>query len=412
MSDQSITDRAVTRRAVLVGGSLAGFAAFLAACGTSGTQSAAPTAGPATAGPATGAPATAGPTTAPTTPPSPSAELNFANWTYYMDLDPEDETKFKTLEDFKAKYGTTVNYEEVIDDNDSFIGTIRPQLQAGQDTGWDLIVVTDWMAARLIRLGWAEQMVLGNMPNVVANLQDVYKNVSWDPTNDHHVPWQSGMTGLGFDTEKAGNLTSVHEFFDLKYKGNIDYLSEMRDSIGLTMIHLGKDPSAATTADCDAAVAEIKRVQDEGMDAVFKGNAYAQDLTSGNILLAMAWSGDIIVAQADLATLSFNVATEGGMLWTDNCVIPKGAVNKYTAELMIDFCYDPKIAAQLAAYINYITPVKGAGEALVESDPDMASNPLIFPPADVLGRLKIFVGLNEADEAYFNEQFATVTGLG
>lgn len=410
MSDQPVLDRPVTRRAVLVGGSLAGFAAFLAACGTQGTASTAPTAGP-TTGP-TGAPVTAGPTAAPTTPPSPSAVLNWANWTYYMDVDPEDETKFKTLEDFKAKYGTTVNYQEVIDDNDSFIGTIRPQLQGGQDTGWDIIVVTDWMAARLIRLGWAEAMDLGNMPNVTANLQDVYKGVSWDSTNDHHVPWQSGMTGLGFDTAKTGNLTSVHEFFDLKYKGNIDYLSEMRDSIGLTLIHLGKDPAAATTADCDLAIAEIKRVQDAGMAAVFKGNAYAQDLTGGNVLLAMAWSGDIIVAQADLATLSFNVATEGGMLWTDNCVIPKGAANKYTAELMINFCYDPKIAAQLAAYINYITPVKGAGEALVASDPEMASNPLIFPPADVLARLKIFVGLNEADEAYFNEQFATVTGLG
>jgi spermidine/putrescine transport system substrate-binding protein len=411
MSEESVLDRPVTRRAVLVGGSLAGFAAFLAACGTPGTQSSAPTTGPATAGP-TGAAATTGPSAAPTTPPSPSAELNFANWTYYMDLDPADDTKFKTLEDFKAKYGTTVKYEEVIDDNDSFVGTIRPQLQAGQDTGWDLIVVTDWMAARLIRLGWAEQMDLGNMPNVTANLQDVYKGVSWDSTNDHHVPWQSGMTGLGFDTAKAGNLTSIHEFFDLKYKGNIDYLSEMRDSIGLTLIHLGKDPSAATTADCDLAIAEIKRVQDAGMAAVFKGNAYAQDLTGGNILLAMAWSGDIIVAQADLATLSFNVATEGGMLWTDNCVIPKGAVNKYTAELMVNFCYDPKIAAQLAAYINYITPVKGAGEALVATDPEMASNPLIFPPADVLSRLHIFVGLNEADETYFNQQFATVTGLG
>jgi spermidine/putrescine transport system substrate-binding protein len=410
MSDQPLLARPVTRRAVLVGGSLAGFAAFLAACGTPGTQTAGPAA--TTPGATSGPAASTGPVPVATTPPTPSAELNFANWTYYMDLDPEDDTKFKTLEDFKVKYGTTVNYEEVIDDNDSFIGTIRPQLQAGQDTGWDIIVVTDWMAARLIRLGWAEQMTLGNMPNVTANLQDVYKGVSWDSTNDHHVPWQSGMTGLGFDTEKTGNLTSIHELFDLKYKGNIDYLSEMRDSIGLTLIHLGKDPSAATTADCDLAVAEIKRVQDAGMAAVFKGNAYAQDLTGGNILLAMAWSGDIIVAQADLETLSFNVATEGGMLWTDNCIIPKGAVNKYTAELMIDFCYDPKIAAQLAAYINYITPVKGAGDALLATDPEMAKNPLIFPPADVLGRLHIFVGLSEEDETYFNQQFATVTGLG
>jgi len=411
MPDQSLLERDVTRRAVLVGGSLAGFAAFLAACGTGGTASTAPTAGPTAPG-STGVAPTNAATAAPTAKPSPDKELNWANWTYYMDVDANDANKFKTLEDFKAKYGTTVNYQEVIDDNETFLGTIRPQLEGGQDTGWDIIVVTDWMAARVIRLGWAEQLNLGDMPNVTANLQDVYKGVSWDSTDDHHVPWQSGMTGLGFDTKKTGSLTSVHEFFDLKYKGNIDYLTEMRDTVGLTLLHLGKDPGTATRADCDAAIAEIKRVQGAGMEPVFKGNAYAQDLTGGNILLAMAWSGDIIVAQADLATLSFNVATEGGMLWTDNCIIPKGAVHKYTAELMIDFCYDPKIAAQIAAYVNYITPVKGAGEALVASDPVMASNPLIFPPADVLSRLHIFVGLNEEDEKYFNAQFATVTGLG
>ncbi len=411
MSDQSLLERAVTRRAVLVGGSLAGFAAFLAACGTGGTASTSPTAGP-TAPASTGAAPTEGPTAAPTPKPSPSAVLNFANWPLYIDTDDKDNTKHKSLEDFTAKYGTKVEYKEVINDNESFFGTIKPVLDKGQDTGWDLIVLTDWMAGKVIRLGWAEQMDLGNLPNVTANLQDVYKGVTWDATNDHHVPWQSGMTGLGYDTKKAASLTSVHEFFDLKYKGNIDYLTEMRDTVGLTMLHLGKDPGAATRADCDAAIAEIKRVQDAGMAAVFKGNAYAQDLTGGNILLAMAWSGDIIVAQADVATLTFNVATEGGMLWTDNCIIPKGALHKYTAELMIDFCYDPKIAAQLAAYINYITPVKGAGEALIATDPEMAKNPLIFPPADVLGRLHIFVGLNEEDEKYFNEQFATVTGLG
>jgi spermidine/putrescine transport system substrate-binding protein len=328
-----------------------------------------------------------------------------------MDVD-EATSKFPTLEQFKEKYGTTVNYKEVIDDNDTFIGTIKPQLEAGQDTGWDLITVTDWMASRLIRLGWVEQMDLGNMPNVTANLQDVYKGVTWDPTNDHHVPWQSGMTGLGYDKAKTGDLTSLAALFDLKYKGSIDYLTEMRDTIGLTMLKLGLDPAKATNADCDAAVAEIKRVQDAGMNALFKGNAYAEDLKSGDAVLSMAWSGDMVQALVDKPTLKFTIADEGGMLWTDNNMIPKGAKNKYTAEVMTDFCYDPKIAAQIEAYVNYICPVKGAAEVLLAADPDVANNPLIFPPADILAKLHIFGGLDEATEKYFNEQFATLTGLG
>lgn len=402
--------RELSRRTFVQGSAMAGFAVFLAACGKSGASTAPSTA--ASAAPSVGGSVAPTESVAPTPKPSLATELNWANWTYYMDLDPKDETKFKTLEDFKAKYGTTVNYQEVIEDNDVFIGTIRPQLSAGSDTGWDMFVVTDWMAARLIRLGWVEQMDLGNMPNVTANLQDVYKDVTWDPTNDHHVPWQSGMTGLGYDKAKTGELTSLDALWDVAYKGKVDYLTEMRDTIGLTMLKLGLDPSKATRTECDAAIAEIQKAKDAGIIRAFKGNAYAEDLKSGDAVLSMAWSGDMVQALADKPTLAFTVATQGGMLWTDNCMIPKGAKNAYTAQVMIDFCYDPAIAAQIEAYVNYICPVKGAAEVLLAENPDVANNPLIFPPADILARLHIFNGLDETEEKYFNDQFATVSGLG
>ncbi len=406
---ERITDIDISRRTFLVAGGLTGVAAFLAACGTSGTATTPPAATdtpvPATGGAPTDTPV---PTPKPTTSPT----LNWANWTYYMDVDENDATKFPTLEKFKAQYGTTVNYQEVIDDNESFLGTIQPQLQAGQDTGWDLIVMTDWMASRIIRLGWAEQMDLGNMPNVTANLQDVYKGVSWDATNDHHVPWQSGMTGLGYDQAVTGDLTSLAAFFDVKYKGKVDYLTEMRDTIGLTMLKLGLDPATATRADCDAAIAEIQKARDAKIIRAFKGNAYADDLRTGTVVLAMAWSGDMVQALNDKPTLAFTVGAEGGMLWTDNCIIPKGAQHKYTAEVMIDFCYTPEIAAEIEAYVNYICPVKGAADVLKANNPDVANNPLIFPPDDILARLHIFIGLSEDDEKYFNDQFATVGGLG
>jgi spermidine/putrescine transport system substrate-binding protein len=404
-----IPQRNLTRRRFVKGTAMAGFATFLAACGRAGVSQApsAPSAAASAAAPSASAAASA--SVAPTPKPSVSATLNWANWTYYMDVDENDETKFKTLEDFKAKYGTTTKYEEVIDDNDTFVGTIRPQLQAGQDTGWDLIVLTDWMAARLIRLKWVEQMDLGNMPNVVANLQDVYKNVTWDPTNDHHVPWQSGMTGLGYDKAKTGDLTSLDALYDPKYKGKVDFLTEMRDSIGLTMLKLGLDPSKATKEDCDAAVAEIKKAVDAGIVRAFKGNAYAEDLKSGDAVLSMAWSGDMVQALQDKKTLRFTIADQGGMLWTDNVLIPNGAQNAYTAQVMIDFCYDPAIAAQIEAYVNYICPVKGAAEVLLAANPDVANNPLIFPPAEILAKLHIFNGLDEETEKYFNDQFGTVS---
>jgi len=407
--DRALT-RGMSRRTVLKGTAFAGFGAFLAACGTSGQQ----TAGPTTA-PATGAPegsATPAGSEAPAASESPSAELNFANWPLYIDTDENDDTKHKTLEDFTAKYGTVVNYSEVINDNDEFFGTIQPALQGGQDTGWDLIVHTDWMAARLIRLGWVEQFNLDNMPNKVANMQDVYKGVDFDPTDDHHAPWQSGMTGLGFDTAVTGDLTSLESLFtvDDRWSGKVTFLTEMRDTVGLTMLKQGKDPSQASDADLDAVLADIQKAVDDGIVRGFTGNEYAEDMVAGNVVLAMAWSGDIVVKQAEKDTLAWQLPDQGAMLWTDNMLIPKGAAHKYTAELMIDFVYDPTIAAQIAAWVNYVTPVKGAQEILAAEDPDLAENPLIFPPPEVLANVKIFKSLAEDEESVFNDKFSEVTG--
>jgi spermidine/putrescine transport system substrate-binding protein len=408
--DERTFNRGMSRRVVLKGTAFAGFGAFLAACGASGQGTTTPSAAPAASAPADSA--GPGASEAPAASESPSAELNFANWPLYIDTDENDATKHKTLEDFTAKYGTVVNYSEVINDNDEFFGTIQPALQGGQDTGWDLIVHTDWMAARLIRLGWVEQLNLDNMPNLVANLLDVYKGVDWDSTDDHHAPWQSGMTGLGFDTPVTGELTSLDALWttDPRWTGKVTFLTEMRDTVGLTMLRQGKDPSQASEADLDAVMADIQKAVDDGIVRGFMGNEYAEELVSGNVVLAMAWSGDIIVKQAEKDTLAWQLPEQGGMLWTDNMLVPKGAAHKYTAELMIDFVYDPQIAAQIAAWVNYVTPVKGAKEALAADDPELAENPLIFPPDDVLANLHIFKGLTEDEESAFNDRFSEVTG--
>jgi spermidine/putrescine transport system substrate-binding protein len=410
IQDERALRGTMTRRTMLKGSALAGFGAFLAACGTGGTESASPSA----AGPESEAPTGSATPAAsePAASQAPSAELNFANWPIYIDTDDEDETKHKTLEDFTAKYGTVVNYQEVINDNEEFFGTIRPALQGGQDTGWDLMVLTDWMAARVIRLGWTETFDLANMPNKVANMQDVYKGVDFDPTDDHHAPWQSGMTGLGFDSAVTGDLTSLESLWtdDPRWNGKVTFLTEMRDTVGLTMLRQGKDPSQVTEADLDAALADIQTAVDSGILRAFMGNEYAEDLVSGNVVLAMAWSGDVIAKQAEKETLVWQLPDEGGMLWTDNMLIPKGAAHKYTAELMIDFVYDPAIAAQIAAWVNYVTPVKGAKEVLAAEDPELAESPLIFPPDDVLANVKIFRSLTEDEETVFNDKFSTVTG--
>ena len=407
-----ILSRGITRRTMLQGTALAGVGAFLAACGTPAASSS-PTSGP-TATP-TAVPSDAA-TPPPTEKPTPSDVLNFANWPLYIDQDESTPPKSPTLEQFTAKYGTKVNYVEAINDNDTFFGTIQPPLQAGQDTGWDIVVLTDWMASRLIRLGWVETIDTANTPNFVANLLDVYKGVEWDPDTKLRAPWQSGMTGLGFDEATTGPLTSLDALWtaDARWKGRVWFLSEMRDTVGLTLLKLGFKSEDFTRDQADAAFAEIQKAVDAEIVRSFLGNDFKEGLVKGDLVLGTAWSGDIIQATLEKATLRFVIPDEGGQLWTDNMQIPKGAQHKYTAELMIDWVYDPAIAAQMAAWIQYVSPVKGAKEALAaNSDPEVAAlaqNPLMFPDDATLAKVHIFKGLDEAEEAYMNDEFSKVQG--
>ena len=413
---------AISRRRVLQGGALVGIGAFVAACRPAGGAS--PSAG-------TTAPSVA-PSSGGSEAPSQAAasgplggKLNFANWTAYIDLtvDPgadgqegTDDDGYvlpsPTLDQFKAATGIEVNYEEAVNDNEEFFGTdLQGPLSQSQPTAWDLIVMTDFMAAKIIRLGWAETIDTAGMANFPKNLEDAYLDRSFDPGAKMTAPWQSGMTGLGFDSAKTGDLTSIEAFWDAKYKGKVDYLSEMRDTVGLSAIRLGFDPAAITDEQFDKALAEIDKSIKSKLVRTIKGNDYLVDLASGDVVLSMAWSGDIIQLQADKDTLKFEVPKEGGMLWTDNMMIPKGAVNKKQAEAFIDFYYDPGIAAQVEDFVNYVCPVKGAKEALIAINPDNANNPLIFPPADVLARVKVFKGLDEATEKKYLEAWNTVIGL-
>ena len=420
--DSSPLTGALSRRRLLQGSALVGIGAFIAACRPAGGGVASPTSAESAApteAPSTGASAPAASTG------QLGGKLNFANWTAYIDLtvDPgadgqpgTDDDAYvlpsPTLDQFTQATGIEVNYKEAVNDNEEFYGTdLQGPLSQNQPTAWDLIVMTDFMAARLIRQGWVETIDTSGMTNFPTNLEDAYLARTFDPGAKMTAPWQSGMTGIGYDSAKTGELSSLDDFWDPKYKGKLDYLSEMRDAVGLSAIRLGFDPSTITDDQFDKSLAEIKKAIDSKLVRTIKGNDYLTDLASGDVIVSMAWSGDIVQLALDKKTLKFAVAKEGGMLWTDNMMIPKGAPNKKQAEAFIDFYYDPGIAAQVEDFVNYVCPVKGAKEALLAINPDNANNPLIFPPADVLARVKVFKGLDEATEKKYLDAWNTVIGL-
>jgi len=407
----------LTRRRFLQGTALAGVAAFLAACTSGTTESSAPASiSIPTPPPATPTPVPASPTPVP----SPTGPLKFANWPAYIDLsgkayDTEVYTpgSSPTIEQFKKKYNVVVDYEEKIQDNKTFYATIQPQFQAGSPTGWDLIVITDWLAAKVISKGWAEKIDQGNVPNATANLVDSLKNQVWDPTNDYHYPWQSGMTGIGFNTKvlKAANIPepkSLKDLYAIDSK-KVSFLTESRDTFGLGLLKLGKsaDPSSPTIADDLQAVHDdIKPLVEKGL--IFADNSYLKNFAAKKTWAAMVWSGDLASSGTEGDTFQF--PDEGVMIWTDNLLIPKGATNKYTAELMINFVYDPKIAAQVEDYVYYVCPVKGADVEIKKLDPGAESNPLIFPTADIQAKYHNFQFLSDDVEAKLDELYLDLTG--
>ncbi|MFK4103501.1 PotD/PotF family extracellular solute-binding protein [Streptomyces sp. NPDC019531] len=338
--------------------------------------------------------------------------VNFSNWTEYLDVD-ESEKHHPTLDQFKQQTGITVKYTEDINDNVEFFGKIKPQLAAGQDTGRDIIVLTDWLAARLIRLGWVQKLDASNLPHAYANLSAQFRDPDWDPGRAYSYVWQGISTVIAYNKKALDGVEvkSVSDMLDNpKLKGRVGFLSEMRDSIGMTLLDMGKDPADFTGDDYDAAVARLQKAVDKGQIRRFTGNDYTSDLTSGDFAACIAWAGDVVQLKADSPDIDFIIPDSGYMTSTDNMLIPNKARHKTNAERLIDFYYEPKPAAELAAYINYVSPVDGVKPELEKLDPDAANNPLIIPDKAMAAKSHAFRSLSSKEETAFEEKFAKLTG--
>lgn len=407
----------LTRRRFLQGSTLAGFSAFLAACG-GGLGSQSPSAAT-----ASGQPASTGPTPEPTPAQSPGGALVVANWPAYIDLagSAGEEGVYAqgsspTLEEFQKNYSIEVDYQEKIEDNAEFFTTIEQQLVANLPTGWDLIVVTDWLAGQIIDKGWAEKIDKANVPNAEKNLRDQLRGQAWDPEQDYHYPWQSGMAGIGYNTNTlaaagAKEPKSVADLFELP-ADKISFLTEVRDTFALTLLMLGikPDPATITEADLQKVHDAIKPLADNGLR--FLDNSYLKEFAAKSVWAAMVWSGDLASSGTEGDTFVF--PEEGSVLFTDNMIIPKGAANKRNAEAFIDYYYDLDVATAAAAYIYYVSPVEGVQESIKEVDEAAATDPylsnLLFPNAEIQAKQAFFQVLPEAIEKKMNELYLDLAG--
>ena len=337
-------------------------------------------------------------------PKEPIGNWTFSNWPLYMDK--------KLLKAFDKKYGGHVKYLEDINDNYEFFGKVRQQLENGQPIGRDIVVLTDYMAARWIRDNYAEPIDKANVPNA-KNIVDNLKTINYDPERKYSLPYQSGATGIGYNIKKTGGeLKSVKDLFDPKWKGKVTMLSEPYDSASTVLLGEGIDCSKATLDQLLSAIEKIKKANDAGQFRRFTGNDYTTDLAKGNIYIALAYSGDLVQLQSDNPDLRFSYFDEGNVAFNDNLMMPAHVEHPYAAETMFNYLYDPVVAAKLAAYVNYISPVKGAKEVLEKTNPDIANNELIFPPPEIQAKIHAYPNLSPADERQMQEAMAQVTGGG
>ncbi|MER2138074.1 MAG: spermidine/putrescine ABC transporter substrate-binding protein [Arthrobacter sp.] len=392
---RSIVNAQLSRRKLLMGAGGLSLAGMLAACGTGG---------------GTGGGASSKP--------SPAADVsdtdkivNWANWTLYLDYDDSTRT-YPSLEAFSEATGIKANYSEDVDGNDTYFGKVQGQLSSGQDIGQDIVTLTDWMAARLIRLGYTQELDLANIPNS-KNLLESLKNVDFDPGRKHSLTWQSGFAGIAWNKEAfPQGLKSVSDLWQPELKGRVEVLDEMRDTMGLLMLDQGVDISGDWGEDeFENALDVLSKQIADGQIRQVKGNSYKEDLISGDALAVIGWSGDITQLNFEEGDKwEFAIPEAGGTLWSDNLLVPIGATHKTNAEKLMDYYYDPVNAATVAAYVNYVCPVEGAREAMEAIDPELVDNPLIFPTDEFLANAHVVRTLTPDEETDFSDRFQTAIG--
>ncbi|MGP3981195.1 polyamine ABC transporter substrate-binding protein [Streptomyces sp. KR80] len=338
--------------------------------------------------------------------------VNFSNWPLYIDVDEKTKRR-PSLEAFTKRTGIKVKYKQDINDNNEFFGKVKPQLAAGQDTGRDLICLTDWMAARLIRLGWAEKLDPANLRNAYANLEQHHRNPGWDPGRTYSYPWAGVMTVVAYNKKatKGKKIESVEQLLeDKSLRGRVTMLTEMRDTMGMVLLDMGKKPEDFTADDFAAAIAKVQKAVDNKQIRKFTGNEYGQELANGDIAACVAWAGDLIQLQVDSPDIEFVIPDAGFILANDNLMVPAKARHKKNAELLIDHYYRPDMAAELAAYVTYVSPVAGVKEELAKIDKDLANNPLIIPDAKMSAKAHGFRALSAKEETAFEEKFSKLIG--
>ena len=319
-----------------------------------------------------------------------AGSVRWANWTYYLDYDEETGT-YPSLDAFQEATNIRVEYFEDIDDNKTFIAKIKDQLKLGQDTGYDTFCLTDSSLVRLLEQDQLMEFDRSLLPNVGEQMIPLVQKASFDLDRTWSIPYQAGMTGLVYNTKLyPKGVKQVSDLWAPDLKGKVSLLSEHDDTLGLVMLEQGVDVEGDWGDDeFFTALEAVERQLASDQVYTVKGNSYTQDLQTEAVWAGMAWSGDVTMLndEAGEEIWKFVVPDAGATLFIDSFCMPTSTESADQVHQLVDYYYKPEVAAQVAAYVQYVTPVAGAREAMEQIDPELAANPLIFPDEEMSSRV-------------------------
>ena len=331
-----------------------------------------------------------------------SGTVRISNWPLYM--------ADGFVAEFQTATGLTVDYKEDFNDNTEWFAKVKEPLSRKQDIGADLVVPTQFMAVIVNSLGWLNPISDAGWSNK-KNLRSDLLEAAADPGRKFSAPYMQYMTGLAYNRAATGrDITKIDDMWDPAFKGKVSLFSDVRDGLGLVMMAQGNSPETPTTETVQKAADLVREQKDNGQIRRFTGNDYADDLAAGNVIIAQAYSGDVVQLQADNPDLRFVIPESGGLSSVDTMVIPYTTQNQKAAEAWINYVYDRANYAKLVAYTQYVPVLSDMADELNKIDPNIASNPLINPPAETLAKVKDWGALTDEQTQEFNNIYAAVTG--
>ncbi len=339
--------------------------------------------------------------------------FTWGTWPFYMDQKRVNgERVHPTLVNFTDATGIEVNYREVVNEYATFYAKLRPELEAGQPTGYDLITLgyPRWVPL-MMQLDYLIPMDQSRLTNFQAYAGNAYSNRSWDPGNEFTIPYQSGITGIGYNPELTGReITSYQDLLDPAFAGKVGMMNDTEDLPNLALLGIGVEPKDSTPDDWQAAADMLTQQREDGIVRQYYGADYLNDLQRGDLALTMAWAADILISNiSGFPDLQFVVPDEGALLWTDCLCIPKGAESPVDAMTMIDYLYAPDVAAGLTAWVQGVSPVPDAKDVLIQQgDKEVANNPLVFPTDEMYENLHDYRILTPEEQERWDDLFIAV----